>query len=208
MKTDNMNEKYIITIGRQLGSGGREIGKKIAEELSISYYDKELIYLASKESGLSKEFFEKADEKASLSFFDNFFNLQYSKNYLCGETLFEIQSDIIKRLSEKRSCVFVGRCSDYILRENKQRIDIFITADKEDRIKRTALRKNIDEKEAELLNNKVDKKRKEFYNFYSNRGWGRAGSYHLCINSSVLGINDTAQYISEFIRRKLHNNQI
>ncbi|MDR1876988.1 MAG: cytidylate kinase-like family protein [Flavobacteriaceae bacterium] len=198
-----MSEKYYITIGRQLGSGGREIGKKLANSLGISYYDKEIITLASKESGLNKHFFKKADEKIRFTPFDNFFGMQFSKNYLGNETLFEIQSNIIRELAEKHSALFVGRCADYILREYSRRLDIFITADKEDRIKRTAKRKNISHKEAEELNLKIDRKRKEYYNFYNNRIWGRADSYHLCINSSTLGIDETVNFIFKFIKQKL-----
>ncbi|MDR2121994.1 MAG: cytidylate kinase-like family protein, partial [Flavobacteriaceae bacterium] len=178
-----MSEKYFITIGRHLGSGGREIGKKLANSLGISYYDKEIINLASKESGLGKEFFKRADEKIRFSFFDNFLGMQFSKNYLGNETLFEIQSNIIRELAEKHSALFVGRCADYILRDCPNRLDIFVTANKEDCIKRTAQRKKISYEEAEELNFKTDKKRREYYNFYTNRAWGRARSYHLCINS-------------------------
>jgi cytidylate kinase len=197
-----MIEKYFITIGRQLGSGGQEIGKKLTGSLGISYYDKEIINLASEESGLGKEFFEKADEKTSFSFFDNFFGMQFSRNYLRNETLFEIQSNIIRELAKKNSALFVGRCADYILREYPYRLDIFITANKEDRIQRTAKRKGISYKEAEELNLKTDRKRKEYYNFYNNREWGKASSYHLCINSSILGIDETVSFLHRFIEQK------
>lgn len=199
-----MDNKYIVNIGRQLGSGGRQIGKNLADNLNFAYYDKELINLASKESGLNKEFFEKVDEKNNFSFFENFLGLQFSKNYLGNDTLFKIQSDIIKDLANKKSSVFVGRCADYILREHPLILNIFITADKEDRAKRTAERKNISEEEAWKLNDKTDRQRKEYYNFYSNRGWGRASSYHLCINSSVLGMDETTNYILSFVKQKFN----
>lgn len=199
-----MDNKYIVNIGRQLGSGGRQIGKKLADNLNFAYYDKELINLASKESGLNKKIFEKVDEKNNFSFFENFLGLQFSKNYLGNDTLFKIQSDIIKDLANKKSSVFVGRCADYILREHPLILNIFITADKEDRAKRTAERKNISEEEAWKLNDKTDRQRKEYYNFYSNRGWGRASSYHLCINSSVLGMDETTNYILSFVKQKFN----
>ncbi|MCO6565675.1 MAG: cytidylate kinase-like family protein [Apibacter sp.] len=199
-----MTEKYIVTIGRQMGSGGREIGKKLANLLNISYFDKEIINLASKKSGLNEEFFEQMDEKNSFSFFDNFAGMQFSKNYLGSETLFEIQSSIIQELADKDSVLFVGRCADYILREYPRRLDIFITATKEDRIKRTAERKNISLKEAEELNLKVDRKRKEYYNFFNKKSWGHANSYHLCINSSILGIDKSVNLIKIFIEQKFN----
>lgn len=199
-----MTEKYIVTIGRQLGSGGREIGKKLANLLNISYFDKEIINLASKKSGLNEEFFEQMDEKNSFSFFDNFAGMQFSKNYLGSETLFEIQSNIIQELADKGSVLFVGRCADYILREYPRRLDIFITATKEDRIKRTAERKNISLKEAEDLNHMIDKRRKEYYNFFNKKSWGQANSYHLCINSSILGIDKSVDLIKIFIEQKFN----
>lgn len=199
-----MTEKYFITIGRQLGSGGRQIGKKLADALHISYYDKEIINLASIESGLNPEIFEQADEKNCYSFFENFLGMQLSKNYLGNENLFEIQSEIIKEESRKGSALFVGRCSDYILREFERRIDIFITANKEDRIRRTSQRKNISLKEAEELNLKIDRKRKEYYNFYNKKNWGHANSYHLCINSSVLGIEKSVNLIKSFVEQKFN----
>lgn len=197
-----MKDKYFITIGRQLGSGGRQIGRKLADLLDISYYDKEIINLASIESGLNADIFEQADEKNCYSFFDNFFGMQLSKNYLGNENLFEIQSKIIKEEALKGSALFVGRCSDYILREYERRIDIFITANKEDRIRRTSQRKNISLKEAEELNVKIDKKRKEYYNFFNKKSWGHASSYHLCINSSVLGIDKSVLLIKSFVKQK------
>lgn len=197
-----MKDKYFITIGRQLGSGGRQIGRKLADLLDISYYDKEIINLASIESGLNADIFEQADEKNCYSFFDNFLGMQLSKNYLGNENLFEIQSKIIKEEALKGSALFVGRCSDYILREYERRIDIFITANKEDRIRRTSQRKNISLKEAEELNVKIDKKRKEYYNFFNKKSWGYASSYHLCINSSVLGIDKSVLLIKNFVEQK------
>jgi hypothetical protein len=205
-----MNEKFVISIGRQLGSGGRQIGEKLASEFGISFYDKELIQLASKESGLGKEFFEKADEKGSHSLIGGLFGLRtsmtnevYVNNYLCNETFFKIQSDVIRKLAEEKSCVFVGRCADYILRDNPRCVNIFITANTEDRVKRVAQYQQLSEEKAREAVEKMDKKRAGYYNFYSNKVWGAAESYHLCINSSVLGIDDTVAFIRRFIEQKL-----
>ena len=205
-----MNETFVINIGRQLGSGGRQIGEKLSAGFGIGFYDKELIQLASKESGLGKEFFEKADEKSSFSFIGGLLGLRtninnevYVNNYLCNETFFKIQSDVIRELAGKESCVFVGRCADYILRDNPRCINVFITADTEDRIKRVAQTYQLSLDKAQELIVKTDKKRAEYYNYYSNKVWGAAGSYHLCINSSVLGMDQTVTFITQFIKQRL-----
>jgi len=206
-----MNDKFVINVGRQPGSGGRQIGEELASQFKIAFYDKELINLASKESGLGKEFFEKADEKKSHSIIGgllglrtNFSNEVYVDNYLSNETFFKIQSDIIRELAKEKSCVFVGRCADYILRDHPCCINVFITADVDDRLKRLiALDKNLTVEKAYEMMNKMDKKRSEYYNYFSNKVWGAAESYHLCINSSVLGIHETVTYIRQFIEKKL-----
>jgi len=205
-----MNEKFVINIGRQLGSGGRQIGEKLASQFGIAFYDKELIQLASKESGLGKEFFENADEKKSHSIIGGLLGLRtninnevYVNNYLSNETFFKIQSDIIRDLAHEKSCVFVGRCADYILRDHPRCINVFITADTHDRLKRVAQDKSITLEKAQEVIEKMDKKRSEYYNYFSNKTWGVAESYHLCINSSVLGIDGTVDFISEFIKQRL-----
>lgn len=203
-----MTGNFAITIGRQLGSGGREIGKKIAEELGIAFYDKELLQIASRESGLGKEFFEEMDEKKSHSIFGGLLNLQntfsdefYTNYYLSNETLFKIQSDVIRNLAERESCLFLGRCADYVLKDSPRCLNIFISADPEERIRRTATLRQVSETKAREIIIKTDKKRAEYYRFYSNKTWGAAESYHLCINSSVLGIEETAAFLLRFIRQ-------
>ena len=207
-----MNEKYVINIGRQLGSGGREIGVKLAKELGIAFYDKELIELASQESGLCKEFFEKADEKASQSLIGGLFGTRFPfitegsmpySNCLSNDALFKIQSDVIRRLAEEHSCLFVGRCADYILRDNPRCVNVFISASMADRIQRIMTRRNISKNEAEELIEKMDKRRSTYYNYYSYNTWGAAATYHLCIDSSVLGIDGTTAFIKEFAMKKL-----
>lgn len=203
-----MEEKIIINIGRQLGSGGREIGKKLSELLEIPFYDKELLQIASQESGLGKEFFEQADEKNSHSILGRLFsqnvwpNDEYSNYYLSNETLFLIQSDVIRELAGQHSCIFIGRCADYILKENQQCLNVFISADLNDRISRIAKQQQLSESKARELIEKTDKKRAAYYNYYSNKVWGAAESYHLCINSSVLGIDQTVNFIREFAEMK------
>lgn len=201
-------KKIIVTIGRQFGSGGRTVGKKLAEQLGIAYYDKELINLASKESGICGEFFEKADEKTSgsllkalaMGFTMNNAIFQ-SNDYLSNESLFQIQSDVIRKVAAEGSCVLVGRCADYILREDPDCIHIFISASPEDRIRRAMEYNHIEEKEALEHIRKADKSRASYYNYYTDKVWGAAESYDLCINSSLYGIEKTVEYIKAFIQR-------
>ena len=204
-----MDTNFVITIGRQLGSGGRQIGNVLADCMNVSFYDKELIALASKQSGLSKDLFEKADEKTKFSLHGIFSGIKssihdegFTNNYLSNESLFKIQSDVIRELAEKNSCVFVGRCADYILRDHPCILNVFISADIKDRIERVAGYHQLSEEKAFDLIEKMDKKRADYYNYYSNKHWGVASSYHLCVNSSVLGIEVTADLIQQFMEDK------
>lgn len=207
-----MEKKIIITIGRQFGSGGRTIGKMLAEKLGIAYYDKELINLASKESGICGEFFEKADEKTSGSLLKALamgFSMNnaifQSNDYLSNESLFQIQSDVIRKVAAEQSCILVGRCADYILREDPDCISVFISASPEDRIKRAMGYNNISEKEAEETIHKADKSRASYYNYYTDKNWGAAESYDLCINSSLYGLERTTDFIQAFVELSQHN---
>ncbi len=208
-----MEEKYVITIGRQLGSGGKSVGELLANRLKILCYDKELIQIASKESGVGKEFFEQADEKPSFSFIRGLFDLSsygkgdfFTNNYLSNESLFKIQSDVIRTLAEKQSCIFVGRCANYILRDHPRLLSVFISADIKDRIRRITEQQNLSENKAKALIEQTDRKRAEYYNYYSNNIWGMSTSYDLCINSSVFGIEETAASIIHFAKEKFHSN--
>ncbi|MBE9467402.1 MAG: cytidylate kinase-like family protein [Bacteroidetes bacterium] len=204
-----MDKKFSITIGRQLGSGGRQIGEKLASQLGIFFYDKKLIQIASHESGLGKEFFEKVDEKTRhhflggrLAIFGSLGSGNYSGNYLSNERLFTIQSDVIEKLAKEKSAVFVGRCADYVLKSNPLCINIFISADMNDRIKHVSEKQNLSGKQAKELIEKMDKNRTDYYNYFSNKVWGNATSYHLCVNSSVLGIDETVNFIRQFVIQK------
>ncbi len=195
-----MNNLFCITIGRQLGSGGRKIGEMVAEKLKISFYDKELLSIASKESGLEKDFFERADERQAWSLFG--ITEYYSLNPLSGESLFVIQSDVIKKLSEERSCLFVGRCADYVLKDFHRRLDVFISADEADRILRISDKMDISREKAKAVIEKTDKQRKSYYNYFTNKHWGRADSYHICINSSLMGAEATAEMICDIAKKR------
>jgi len=204
-----MEQKIVINIGRQFGSGGRIIGEKLSALMNIPFFDKELILIASQESGLGKEFFENFDEKSSHSIFGGLFGLRGAfsdemvpNNFLSNETLFKIQSDVIRDLAEKQSCIFVGRCADYVLKDHPHCLNLFVSANIDDRIKRIAEKENLPENKAKDLIEKTDKKRASYYNYYSNKVWGAAGSYHLCINSSFLGIDESVDFIKEFAEKR------
>jgi len=204
-----MKKDYMITIGRQLGSGGRVIGEKLAGQLGISFYDKELIQIASQQSGLGREYFEQADEKRKYSIFGGLFGFRgvmsdepFSNYYLNNETLFKIQSDVIRELAEKGSCLFVGRCADYVLKDYPRCLNVFISADINDRIRRIAEIQKITDDKARDFVEKADKKRAAYYNYFSNKVWGAAETYHLCVNSSILGIEETADFIHKFVAKR------
>lgn len=204
-----MEKKIIIAIGRQYGSGGRFVGKKLAEQLGVAYYDKELINLASQESGICGEFFERADERNSGSLLKAWtmefpMNSAFFRNNDClsNESLFQIQSDVIRKVAAERSCILVGRCADYILRDNPDCISVFVSARLEDRIRRAVEYAHIAEKEAVEYIRKADKSRASYYNYYTNKVWGAAESYDLCVNSSLYGIDETTAFIREFVEKR------
>lgn len=204
-----MDSKIILTIGRQFGSGGREIGKKLAEALGIGYYDKELMAVAARESGLCEEVFEKADERAS-SGLAYAFTMGYSymgmftpyADILSNDRLFKFQSDAIRKLAETESCVLVGRCADYILRDDPACLSFFIHSTAENRIQRIVERQQITVEEAKELMAKTDKSRSAYYNYYTNKVWGMASSYNFSIDASVLGVDETVRFMKAFVDRR------
>lgn len=207
-----MDNNFVINIGRQLGSGGHEVGKKLASRLEIGFYDKELINLASEESGFCREFFERADEKASQGVLGGLFGMRFPfisdgaipvTNCLSNDALFKIQSDVIRKLASQGSCLFVGRCADYILRNHPRCVNVFVSSAPADRIARIRKMHSISETEAEDIIENSDKKRADYYNYYSYKTWGAASSYDLCINSSVLGIDGTVDFVEDFVRKRL-----
>ncbi|MCH5328841.1 MAG: cytidylate kinase-like family protein, partial [Coprobacter sp.] len=170
-----MKDHLIITIGRQFGSGGRDIGRRLARLFDIAYYDKELIREAARESGLSSEYFEKADETAPRSLCNlitTWSGTFGNDSSLSNENIFKIQSDTIVRLAESGPCVFVGRCADYILRDYPMCVKVFIHAPLQDRIKRITEREGATEKEAEERALKKNRCRADYYNYYTDKEWG------------------------------------
>lgn len=197
----------IITIGREFGSGGREIGMKLAEAFDVKCYDKELLSVAAKESGLCQEIFAAHDERPTNSFLYSLVMDTYSLGYISNpymdmpldQKVFLAQFDAIKKIANEGPCVIVGRCADYALSNYPNCISIFVHAPLEDRIQRICEKQQINENAAKDLITKTDKKRANYYNFYSNKKWGAASSYDLSVNSSVLGIERTVEFIKDFI---------
>ena len=200
----------IVTIGREFGSGGRLIGQKLAERMGVKCYDKELINLASKESGLCTEVFENNDEKPLNSFFyslvmDTGAMGQSFAGYMdapLNQKVFLAQFETIQRLAERESCVIVGRCADYALHDYPNTVHIFISGELEDKVERVAGYNNISKDKALDLIAKSDKKRANYYNYYSNKKWGVASTYDLCINSSLTGVDGAVDVIMKFIEVK------
>ncbi len=193
---------FIITIGRQYGSGGRFIAKKLAEELNIKFYDNELLASAASESGLSNHVIESYDEKKD-GFFSGVVPSTFSVDLSLGQKVFLAQFEAIKKVADTESAVIVGRCADYVLQDRTNVVNIFITAPLKERVERAVKYYNIDSKKAENTIIKMDKKRASYYNFYSDRKWGKADTYDLCISSSV-GIDESVQIIKEFVKKKLN----
>lgn len=196
-----MNEQHkIINIGRQFGSGGKLVAQRISESLGIPVYDNELISKAADESGFSKELFERSDEKRSIFNISSFFGngrFGEARNYVGDNELFKIQSEVIRNIAAKGPAIFVGRCSNYILRDLRC-LDVFVTAPLEDRVKRVAERLEISPDEARNRIERQDRTRETYYNFFTFGNWGASSDYDLCIDSSLLGINGTADLIIEF----------
>ena len=197
-----MTEHLIITIGREFGSGGRQIGKRLADMLHIPFYDRELIEEASRRSGLSTDCLERADEKApgllDYALLGNFGN----ESVLSNGNFYILQSNVIMSLAKEQSCVIVGRSADYILRKHKNLVNFFIQAPLEERIHTVSQRMHISRPDAEDMIGKHDKCRARFYNFYTDKEWGKAASYHLTIDSSILGMEETALFLKDFIDRR------
>lgn len=200
--------KTIITIGRQYGSGGREIGKKLAEKLGIPYFDKELLARVAQESGFCEEMIRNHDERPTNSFLYNVVMDTYSFGYNTAfvdmpisQKVFLAQFDTVKKIASEGACVIVGRCADYALSEYPNSLNLFIYGKAEAKAQRISERHNVSLAEAKDMCIKKDKQRQSYYNYYSNKKWGRADSYDLCIDSGKLGIDGTVDFIIDYIQR-------
>lgn len=206
-----MKTNTIITIGRQFGSAGREIGYKVADYFGIKLYDKEMLARAAKESGICEEIFETHDEKPTNSFLYSLVMDTYSMGYSGGGTysdmpinhkVFLAQFDAIKKIAEEGPCILVGRCADYALEDYKNVVNVFIHADLKDRIRRIARIYDLTDAKAKDMIIKTDKKRASYYNYYTNKKWSDSDSYELCLSSSELGVEGTARMIEQYVIEK------
>lgn len=206
------SHNFAVCIGRQLGSGGRNVAMAIARKMDIAFYDKEIINQAAKDSGLAPECFEKVDEKPSFPIVGRltgmhmpFFSGGYveAESYLGNNNLFKIQSRTIEMLAEKGPGVFVGRCADYILRDRPYILSVFITATMKDRVTRLSRLSGISEEEAAVKIRDCDRKRAEYYNYFTFKKWGDSSSYDLCLSTSLFGEEETADRIVAIVREKI-----
>ncbi len=203
------NTQTIITISRQYGSGGRFIGRKLAEALDIPFYDKEIILRAAEESGISREVLEQLEEKPTNSLL---YSLSLNAGLFRGGTVapelplsdrvFLVQSDAIRKMADQGPCVIVGRCSEYVLRGRKDCVNVFLYSDMEDRIRRATTYYGLSPEKAKEKLQKMDKKRAAYHNFYTSMKWGQAEHYDICINTATLGIDGTVELIENFVKLK------
>lgn len=212
-----MNEfpdRYVITVGRQMGSGGRRLGRLIADRLAIDYYDKELLEHAAREAGLCPEFFERNDERRP-NFISGLFSFAMGANPMgyydssssaCDDRLYKAQCDFMHRIATKRPCVIVGRTADYVLRDLPNVLNIFVHATPDDRAARIVSRDpSYTHEQARAMSEKTNKLRAAYYNFYTDKKWGDAASYDLTVNSSVMSLEDIADLVVDFARRRFAN---
>lgn len=201
-----MEKHCIVCLGREYGSGGHNIGRRVAEMLGFAYYDKQLLDEAARNSGISQEYFARSDERAPGSLAHTLTSGLFAQggmfmynNSLSPESMFKFQSDAIADIASRCSCVIVGRCADYVLREHPDMLSVFITAPLQQRALRVARRENLSVEQAREKAKKIDKVRKEYYNFFTDKRWGHAASYHLCVDSSRLGEEGTAAFVRDFV---------
>ena len=210
--------RLVITIGRQFGSGGREIGRKLAERFGIDYLDKELLTLAAEKSGISEEILARADEKPANPFS---FAARYPTALAAGfvapinlhsamtdDHLFSVQAAAIREEAEKRNCIIVGRCSDYIIGRKEYCVNVFVHAPLPWRVRRVAANYEITPEEAEKQIRRIDKKRAAYYNFYTGKRWGDMDGYDLSVDVSTIGIDKTVQIIADYAAVKVPDFRI
>lgn len=196
-----MKDKFVITIGREYGSGGGEIGRRLAAYFDIPCYDKELLTMVAKESGYCKEYFEKYDEKPLKVL--SYFGYDYGSNNLpINHQLFLKQFNLIQKLASEKSCIFVGRASNYSLKEFDNVFNIFIHGEFEFRRKRAIIEHNVKEEVSASVVKKIDKERASYYKYYTDSYWGDAKNYHLCLDTSFMGIDEATRMIINFVEKR------
>ncbi len=192
---------FVITIGRQYGSGGRFIAQELARELGIPFYDNDLLAKAAVESGIDEDVVKSYDEKKD-GVFAGFIPSLYGYDMTMGQKVFLAQFEAIRKIAEQGSAIIVGRCADYVLRDMDNVVNVFITSSLDDCVKRAVKYYNLDEKRALEMIKKTNKKRASYYNFYTDRKWSHADNYDLCLNSSI-GIKECCDIIKTFTEKKL-----
>ena len=202
-----MNQHVVITIGRQFGSGGRYVGRLLAEKLGVPFYDKELLSTAAKDSGICEEIFEDHDEKPTRSLLFSLVtgmqhHLDAGSFYMdmpLNHKIFLAQFDAIRKLAGEGSCVIVGRCADYVLRDNPNAVSVFVKADMPSKVERAVKYYNIDKDKAEERIRKADKQRASYYNYYATATWGDIENYDLVVDTGVLGVDGAVELIIKFL---------
>ena len=207
-------EKYVITIGRQMGSGGRRLGHILAQKLGINFYDKELLLQAARAAGLSPEFFERNDERRP-HFISGLFSFNMGINpmtlfdgatSISDDALYKAQCDFIHSIAAQGPCIIVGRSADYVLRDIDNVVNVFVHATLDDCVKRVVERDpSKTPEQARSFIEKTNKLRANFYNFYTDKKWGAASSYDLCLNSSTLSLDDIAEIVIQYMQTRFKN---
>ena len=205
-----MDKHYCICIGRKFCSGGRNVAALIADELGIKVYDRDLLKKAAQNTGFSEQFFDEADEEKTRKglrglFLNHLSSNGLTSNYLSNESIFNMQSDAIRHIHEQEDCVFIGRCSDYVLRESDRLLNVFIASDMDDRVARVLRHADEGMTESKALSfiEDIDRKRSSYYNYFTGRTWGDPAVYDICLNSSTLGYDKCAQLIVELAKERL-----
>ena len=201
-------DRYVITIARGYGSGGKTIGKMLSEELGINYYNRELIRLASDDSGIHERLFSAADERAKLSMLFRREGAVYkcglippeSADFVSDQNLFYYQARIIRKLAEHESCVIIGRCADYVLRDYPNVVRVFVYAPHESCVKTVMDMFSVSEKEAEKTIRSIDRHRSAYYKYYTGNDWENAKNYDLCLNSAQLGFEKCVRIVKEYLK--------
>lgn len=199
----------VISVGREIGSGGKEIAEQLAKRLGFKFYDKKLLEVAARESGLDTTVFENADEREASGIIGNMFSIHGSiANILSGgscmegDQIFAIQSEAIQKIAGKENCIIVGRCAEYVLRDHPRMASIFITASHEERISNVMKSEGIERSHAIEAIEKGDKRRRQYHDYYATTRWGEARCYDICINSSHMGIEGTVEFLYNYIRQR------
>lgn len=203
-----MKNQYVITIARGYGSGGRTMGKLLSEELGIDYYDRELLRLASDKSGINESIFDKADEKLKNSILYKIARKEYkgeqippdSDDFISNDNLFNFQAKVIKGLADEKSCVIVGRCADYILRDRENVVKLFVHASLEDCVARLEDMYSLSKSDLEKKIKRIDKRRAEYYKYFTGREWNIAQNYDLCLNSHQLGYDKCIEIVKSYLQ--------